>query len=157
MNPNIYTKSYLVQTLQFRAAICRKKKKEIINIEFIVTTYFQMFPKHLTQLFCPKGSSSILNSYPQHMLWSSSTWRNWFCQKRNIWAYRCNFLIVILLIRLHEYTNHFSVYIKLSGHYFVLFKSNIPKCSEYLNERNIYTFSWSTICVLFLFTVINMM
>lgn len=86
-----------------------EKRKNIINIEFIFATYFQLFPMHLTQLFCWKGNSSILNSYPQHMLCSSSTWHNFVCQKRNIWAYRCNFLIVILLIRLHEYTKHFSV------------------------------------------------
>lgn len=127
LSPNIYVLSYLVQTLQFRTAVSRKKekndhqyqihicnlhsivpkapdttvmsKRKLINIECIYATY-ALFLKYLTQLFVSKKV---------HL------------------TYRCNFLIVILLIRLHEYTNHFSVYIKLSGHYFVRFKSDIPK------------------------------
>lgn len=105
----MYVLSYFVQTLQFRRAVSRKKKKnyhqyririrnqhsivtkppdttvmskrKLINIECISATY-ALFLKYLTQLF--------------------------FSKKEHL-TYRCNFLRVILLIRLHEYTNQLSV------------------------------------------------
>lgn len=137
----MYVLSYFVQTLQCRTAVSRKKKKNyhqyrirIRNLHSIVTQAPDTTVMLKRKLINSECISATYASFLKYLI-------QLFLSKKEHLTYRWYFLRVILLIRLHEYTNHFSVYIKLSGHYFVRFKSDIPKCSEYLNDSNIYIIS----------------
>lgn len=124
ISTSIYVISYLVQTLQFETEMCRKNKQVISKYKFIFATI----------LICSLSPDTFVLSKRDNL--SIHIWlpRSYTCDTLT-WVYE--------LLQ----------FVKLSGRYFVLFKSDIPKCSENVYNRNIQFFYYLTILFFFVYWI----